>query len=208
MKKNGCRPFPCPAPIIKCLLLMKMTALLICFFSFHSIAHVGFAQEKVTLKLANASLRTAFKSIERQTYFRFVYNEEILAAEQKININVQSEPVNNVLKQLLNKTALTFKIVGNDLIVISTEQKMAAEERMPLAFEVTGRVSDTRNNPLPNVSVQEKGTSNGTSTKEHGTFSINVSDENAVLVISSVGFLDQEIPVKGRHTFEVVLQDN
>ena len=208
MKKNGCRVFSCPAPVIKCLLLMKLTVLLICFFSFQSIAHVGFAQEKVTLKLANASLRTAFKIIERQTYFRFVYNEEILPAEQKININVQSEPVSNVLKQLLNKTELTFKIVGNDLIVISTEQKNAEEERRPLAFEVTGRVSDTHNNPLTNVTVQEKGTSNGTTTKEHGTFSLNLSSENAVLVISSVGFLDQEIPVKGRHTIEIVLQEN
>ena len=126
MKKNGCRAFSCPAPIIKCLLLMKLTVLLICVFSLQSIAHTSFAQEKVTLKLANASLRTAFKIIERQTYFRFVYNEEILPTEQKININVQSEPVGNVLKQLLNKTALTYKIVGNDLIVISTEQKTAA----------------------------------------------------------------------------------
>ena len=208
MKKNGCRVLSCPAPIIKCLLLMKLTVLLICFFSLQSIAHVGYAQEKVTLKLANASLRTAFKIIERQTYFRFVYNEEILPTEQKININVQSEPVGNVLKQLLNKTELTFKIVGNDLIVISTEQKEAADVRVPLAFEVTGRATDTRNNPLPNVTVQEKGTSNGTSTKEHGTFTINVTDENAVLVFSSVGFLDQEIPIKGRHTIEVVLQDN
>jgi TonB-linked SusC/RagA family outer membrane protein len=187
---------------------MKMTVLLICFFSLSAMAHVGFAQEKVTLKLANASLRTAFKIIERQTYFRFVYNEEILPAEQKININVQSEPVGSVLKQLLNKTSLTFKIVGNDLIVISTEQKDAVEERMPMAFEVTGRVTDTRNTPLPNVTVQEKGTSNGTSTKEHGTFSLSVTSENAILIISSVGFLDQEIPVKGRHMVDIVLQEN
>lgn len=208
MKKNGCRLFPCPTPVIKCLLLMKMTVLLICFFSFQSMAYNGFAQEKVTLKLANASLRTAFKIIERQTYFRFVYNEEILPVEQKININVQSEPVGDVMKKLLNNTALTFKIVGNDLIVISTEQKLAVEERIPLAFEVTGRVTDTRNTPLPNVTVQEKGTSNGTTTKEHGVFTINVTNENAVLVVSSVGFIDQEIPLKGRHSIDVVLQDN
>src|ERR1044072_6675505 len=168
MKKNGCRVLSCPAPIIKCLLLMKLTVLLICFFSLQSIAHDTFGQEKVTLKLANASLRTAFKIIERQTYFRFVYNEEILP----------------------------------------TEQKEAAEIRIPLAFEVTGRVTDTRNNTFPNVTVQEKGTSNGTSTKEHGTFSINVTSENAILVFSSVGFLDQEIAVKGRLAVDVLLQEN
>jgi TonB-linked SusC/RagA family outer membrane protein len=208
MKKNGCRPLLCPTPIIKCLLLMKMTVLLICFFSFHTMAYNGFAQEKITLKLANGSLRTAFKIIERQTYFRFVYNEEILPAEQKININVQAEPVANVMKKLLNNTSLTYKFVGNDLIVISTEQKIADEQRTPPAFEVSGRVIDTRNNPLPNVTVQEKGSTNGTSTKELGAFSLSVSSENAVLVVSSVGFIDQEVPVKGRHTIDIVLQEN
>ena len=208
MKKIGCRSFSCPTPVIKCLLMMKMIVLLICFFSFQSMAYHGFAQEKVTLKLANATLRTAFKIIERQTYFRFVYNEEILPANQKISIDVQAEPVNNVLKILLSNTTLTFKVVGNDLIVISTEQKEAIEERTPLAFEVTGRITDTRNTPLPNVTVQEKGTSNGTSTKEHGTFSMNVSSENAILVISSVGFADQEVPVNGHHTIDIVLQEN
>lgn len=208
MKKNGCSALLCATPVLKCLLLMKMTVLLICLFSMSSMAYNGFAQEKITLKLANASLRTAFKIIERQTYFRFVYNEEILPGDQNININVQSEPVSNVMQKLLDKTSLTFRIVGSDLIVISTEQKMAVEERTPPAFEVTGRVADARNNPLPNVTVQEKGTSNGTSTKEGGTFSLKVSSESAVLVVSSVGFTQQEVPVNGRHTIDIVLQDN
>src|SRR5581483_6846088 len=184
MKKNGCRPFLCPAPIIKCLLLMKLTALLICICSLQSMAYNGFAQEKVTLKLENATLRTAFKIIERQTYFRFVYNDEILPAAQNININVQSEPVANVVKKLLNNTALTFKLLGSDLIVISTEQKVATEERTPLTFLVSGKITDTRSIPLPNITIQEKGTSNGTTTKELGSFSLPVADENAILVVS------------------------
>jgi TonB-linked SusC/RagA family outer membrane protein len=208
MKKNGCSAFLCATPIIKCLLMIKLTALLICTFSLTTLANNGFAQEKITLKLANASLRTAFKVIERQTYFRFVYNEEILPEDQKININVQAEPVANVMQKLLDKTSLTFKFVGNDLIVISTEQKQAVEARTPLEFDVSGRVVDARNSPLPNVTIQEKGTSNGTSTKEGGTFTLKVTSETAVLVISSVGFNEQEVPVNGRRTIDIVLQDN
>ena len=208
MKKNGCRALQCTTPVIKCLLLMKMTVLLICAFSLTAMANNGFAQEKITLKLANATLRTAFKTIERQTYFRFVYNEEILPADQKININVQSEPVRSVMAKLLDNTALTFKFVGSDLIVISTAQKIADEEKTPMDFEVSGRVLDTRNNPLPNVTVQEKGTSNGTSTKEGGAFSLKVTNDRAVLVVSSVGYVETEVPLNGRSTIDIVLQEN
>src|SRR5262245_9863530 len=139
MKKTGCSALACTAPIIKCLLLMKLTVLLICAFSLTALANTGFAQEKITLRLANASLRTAFKTIERQTYFRFVYNEEILPASQKININVQSEPLSSVMQKLLTNTALTFKLVGSDLIVISTSEQTAVEEKTPMDFEVSGR---------------------------------------------------------------------
>src|SRR5687768_3745749 len=184
MKKNGCSALACATPVIKCLLLMKLTVLLICAFSLTALANNGFAQDKITLKLANASLRTAFKTIERQTYFRFVYNEEILPADQKININVQAEPVGSVMQKLLTNTTLTFKMVGSDLIVISTTQKLAVEERTPMDFEVTGRVLDARSNPLLNVTVQEKGTANGTSTKEGGVFSLRVTSDKAVLVVS------------------------
>jgi hypothetical protein len=47
------------------------------------------------------------------------------------------------------------------------------------------------------VSVVEKGTTNGTTTKEDGSFSLKVSNKDAVLVISYVGFKAQEIALKG-----------
>src|SRR5688572_4689908 len=98
MKKNRCSAACCTASVIKCLLMMKMVILLICFFSLQSIANNGFAQGKITLKLENATLRKAFKAIENQSPFRFVYNDEVLPAGQKISISVQEQPVDNVMK--------------------------------------------------------------------------------------------------------------
>ncbi len=53
---------------------------------------------------------------------------------------------------------------------------------------------------LPGINVVEKGTSNGTTTKADGTFSIDVADTNATLVFSFVGMVTQEVPLNGRQT--------
>ena len=68
---------------------MKMTVLLICLFSMQSLANNGFAQETITLKLENSSLKKAFKTIEKQTSFRFLYNDGVLPADQKVSISVE-----------------------------------------------------------------------------------------------------------------------
>lgn len=61
---------------------------------------------------------------------------------------------------------------------------------------VTGRVTDSKDgNPVPNASVNIKGTNRGTTTDANGNFRLAVDDNSAVLVISSVGFGRQEITV-------------
>jgi hypothetical protein len=59
---------------------------------------------------------------------------------------------------------------------------------------------------LPGVNVVEKGTENGTTTTTNGTFSIAVTDANATLVFSFVGFQRQEIQLKGRTEIKVTLK--
>jgi TonB-linked SusC/RagA family outer membrane protein len=60
--------------------------------------------------------------------------------------------------------------------------------------EVSGKVVGENNQPLPGVSVQEKNTSNGTSTDASGSFRLSVS-RNATLVFSSVGYDRKEAAV-------------
>ncbi|RCW35325.1 TonB-dependent receptor [Marinilabilia salmonicolor] len=72
---------------------------------------------------------------------------------------------------------------------------------------VTGLVTDSSNEPVPGVSILEKGTLNGTITQVDGNYSIEVS-EGATLVYSFIGFENQEIPVEGRSVINVVLTEN
>ena len=71
---------------------------------------------------------------------------------------------------------------------------------------VEGQVTDTETGEvLPGVSIVEKGTQNGTSTDMDGNYEFTVS-EDATLVFSFVGYQTREIPVDGRTTLDVQLQ--
>lgn len=69
---------------------------------------------------------------------------------------------------------------------------------------VSGKVTDTKGDPLIGVGVIVKGTTTGTTTSLDGTWSLSVS-RDAVLVFSSVGYAEQEVAVGGRTVVNVTL---
>ncbi len=75
-----------------------------------------------------------------------------------------------------------------------------------IAEIITGSVKNPVGEPLSGATITEKGTSNSALTKEDGSFSINISNKNATLVISYVGYQNQEISVAGKTTIPVILQ--
>ncbi|MDD3854010.1 MAG: TonB-dependent receptor plug domain-containing protein, partial [Syntrophomonadaceae bacterium] len=72
---------------------------------------------------------------------------------------------------------------------------------------VNGKVSDTQGQPLPGVTVLVRGTTIGTVTSSDGEFSLNIPANAEVLQFSFVGMRSQEIPVSGRTTFNVVMEE-
>lgn len=71
---------------------------------------------------------------------------------------------------------------------------------------VTGKVTDSSNAPLSNVSVQVKGSGTGTVTDASGNFSINVPSASSTLVFSFTGMETQEIVVGDQTTIAVQMK--
>ena len=76
----------------------------------------------------------------------------------------------------------------------------AAESTSPTVAEVTqqgvtvtGVVKDEKGEPIIGATVTEKGTKNATVTDYDGNYSLSVSNRNATLVISYIGFTTQEV---------------
>lgn len=74
---------------------------------------------------------------------------------------------------------------------------------------VTGKVTSADDDfGLPGVNVIVKGTTNGTVTDFDGNYSINVSDANATLVFSYIGFTTQEIPLNGKTVINATMTED
>ncbi|MDR1407285.1 MAG: SusC/RagA family TonB-linked outer membrane protein [Tannerella sp.] len=72
---------------------------------------------------------------------------------------------------------------------------------------VSGTVVDAGSEPVVGASVIEKGTVNGIVTDVDGAFSLTVAD-NAVLQISFIGYLSQEITVGNRTALSITLAED
>lgn len=74
---------------------------------------------------------------------------------------------------------------------------------------VTGKVtSSVDNTGLPGVSILIKGTQKGTFSNSEGVYTIEVSETNAVLIFTFIGFGLMEIPVNGRKIIDVSMSED
>ncbi len=73
---------------------------------------------------------------------------------------------------------------------------------------VTGVVKDSSGETIIGASVLEKGTTNGTVSDFDGNFALTVSGDNAVLQVSYVGYVTQDITVGGKSFFNVLMHED
>lgn len=71
---------------------------------------------------------------------------------------------------------------------------------------LTGTIRSAEEGPLPGVNVVVKGSQVGSSTDSEGKFSLKVPSDNSVLIISSIGFITEEIPVGNRSKLDLTLK--
>jgi TonB-linked SusC/RagA family outer membrane protein len=116
-----------------------------------------------------------------------------------------------IFKKCANKTLLTVKLTSLFLIlgimqVTAESYSQTAPENKQQQIVITGKVtSGATGESLPGVNIIEKGTQNGTVTNVDGTYTLNVSGEDAVLVFSFIGYLSEEIEVGGQTTVDMQL---
>ncbi|WP_346237588.1 TonB-dependent receptor [Niabella insulamsoli] len=182
----------------KVLIAMKLTILLSLFFTV-TLNATGFGQERLSLRVKKTAIADVLRTIEQQSGYRFLYNENIAGLQQKVSINTASATVDEILPVLLFRTDMTWQKLENKLIVIK-EDPLAVKD-----VTVTGFVKDSSGAALSGVSVQVKNTDIGTVTDNEGAFTINVPDANSILVFSRVGYQNLERNLNGSTSLNIVL---
>ncbi|MBK6390473.1 MAG: carboxypeptidase-like regulatory domain-containing protein [Saprospiraceae bacterium] len=72
---------------------------------------------------------------------------------------------------------------------------------------ITGTVKEISGEPLIGANVYLKGTTTGTTTDIDGTYTIDVPSESSILVISYIGYNDQEITVGNQQQIDITLSE-
>lgn len=109
----------------------------------------------------------------------------------------------DVLSQILADTGYTYSIKG-DYVVISAPSKNAVNQKEKT---VKGVIVDETGLPVIGANVVVAGTTNGTVTDFDGNFVLEAPD-NATLEISYIGFLTQQISLKGKSDFRITLRED
>lgn len=172
---------------LKLFLIMKMTFALILLTAMQVFAGNGNAQN-VTLNMKQAEIPKVFRAIEKQSPYRFLYNYDLPALQKKVDVNVKDVPVVNLLNELLSGSGLSYKMMNGGLVVIVSSTNAYESKK------VTGKVVSETGEAMVGVSIRVKGSNFGTTSDAKGFFSIEVPDD-AVLIISYVGYESQEVAV-------------
>ncbi|GAA4817948.1 TonB-dependent receptor [Litoribaculum gwangyangense] len=183
------------------------TFIFLCFTVAFSITPNNVLSQNAKISIQNdqyLSVDEVFDLIMQQTDYKFIYQEGIFNDYPKIEVKKGIIRANDLLAKSLSNGNFTVS-VGTDNTVIVKRKKEILELQ---PFIVNGIVSDQTGQPLPGANILEKGTSNGSQTDFDGKFSLEVSSENAILVVSYLGFLTQEIPVNGQNAMSINLVED
>lgn len=172
----------------------------------------GYGQNtKISLDVESVKLENVLAKIESKTKFRFLYSNWEIDLERSVTIKVDKEKVEKVLKTLFKNTSIQYRIMERQIILTIARKPVAPILtsldiiKIGQSISIQGKVVDENGSPMSGANILEKGTINGTQSDFDGNYSISVSDENAILVVSYIGYATQEIIVGNSTSIDVQL---
>ena len=190
--------------------IMKITTLLLFMFIFCLHAENSNSQNiSVTIQENDARLENVLNEIEKQTDYLFIYNKYV-NVNRKVSIDLNKSSLEEALKNLFDGTNVKYSFDGSYILL--TPKNDAPNKTISSNAQqkdlISGKVTDNHGETIVGANVVVKGsTSVGTITDINGNFSIQVPDK-AVLIVSYIGYLSQEVEIKGQRPIRVVLTED
>jgi iron complex outermembrane receptor protein len=191
-------------------LIVSLTALMA-----HAIDSSGqeVLERKVSIQAENAEVKNVLRMLEEKAGVTFTYRPKLIQADARVSVHFQDARLADVLMNILSGD-IAFKVIGNQIALkrktaageVALFEESAGDAALETALvKVSGTVTDELGQPLPGVNVVVKGTTKGTTTDTAGKYSIEVEDNNVILVFSFIGYTPQEIQVSSQTTINVSL---
>lgn len=192
----------------KILMIMKLCMCFLLCAVLQVSARVNAQNERMNLEMHNASLKTVLWTLEKKTEIVFFYSVKDVEGISGINVRMENNTLDEILKEVLKDTGLSYEITHNTVVLHKRGEHVTAQHQTS-GQDITGRVTDRTGEPLPGVTIVVKGTKLGVITDVEGNFKVTLPQmENVVLVFSFVGMKTQEIPVTDKKELKVVMVES
>jgi hypothetical protein len=183
--------------------LRLLIGLLITFSDGYMLAQ-DLSQAKISISLKNSPLQEVFSAIERQVPYRFAYNSDLITKQKYITLDIRNLPLDSVLNRVLNGTSLSYKLIGNQIIL----QEIKSNARITISGYVLDSLSGEA---LPQAVLYIPDEKISTYTNNYGFYSITLNKpENTDIAVSYIGFrgIRQSVIAAGNTTLNFYLSES
>ncbi|MDR6785272.1 TonB-linked SusC/RagA family outer membrane protein [Pedobacter africanus] len=206
-KKYANKPGVPKGYIRQILLIMRLTTIIL-IITVMQVSATTFAQ-RITLSEKNADLVKVFDQISDQSGYDFVFTSNLLKGTRPVTINVNNTELKTVLEQIFANQPISFSI-ENKTVIIHSKSPSYLDQLIARfqTIDVKGKILDEKGQPLPGATIKVKGQNKNIKTNAQGEFTLQGVPENAVLEISFIGYVTQDIKATANiGTIKMILAD-
>lgn len=163
--------------------------------------------QQITIRLNRVTVREAMEEVKKQSGYIFIFATSDVDTRQLISVNAINLPIEAVVKQIIGQQALQFEIKEKSIVLKKTEIPVAPRQH---SVRLSGRVVDVKGEPVIGASVVIRETNLGTITDIDGNFKLSgvVDATRPELLVSYIGYISQQVPVRNQTEFEIKLTED
>ncbi|MBO1363455.1 TonB-dependent receptor [Prevotella sp. A2931] len=154
------------------------------------LAVIAASAQKLTFNVSNVTVKQAMSQLKKQTGYSFVFYAEDIDVDKIVSVKADNADLTRIVGQILAHQNVNYEIKGKNIVV-----NKARGVRTPVANasteakrKVSGKIVDPAGEPVIGATVKEEGTGNATVTDIDGNYTFYVTDANAKLYVSYVGY--------------------
>lgn len=181
---------------------MRLTTVIL-IATLMQVSAAGFAQ-KITIAEKNATIKSVFQKIRKQSGYNFLYTEDQLQHAAPVNISAKGMELKEVLDRIFDQQQLTYAI-DEKTVVVKDKEKTVLDRLKDYvnSKDIEGQVLNETGAPLLGANVRILGTAHRALTDVDGKFRFINAPDKGRLVISYVGYRTDTLEIAGRTSFTV-----
>ncbi len=179
--------------------MRKKLKIIFMILAYLCLFRTSFSQD-ISLTVNNLPVKEAITLLKEKTGYSFLFEVGDIDTKKKITFTVKNSNIDEIVQKILEGQDVSYLIIDKNIVLTRKTPKKASNK-------ITGTILDKLNDPIIGATVYDTVLKKGTVTDYKGNFSID-ADVNSVLQISYIGYLTQNINVKGRTNVKVILEDN